>query len=219
MPFTWSYSKLKNYDTCPKRHYEVDIAKHFTEDSEQLQWGNRLHKSLADACTGKVPLPKELEDYQHWVDKVRAGPGELLVEQKFAITRDFQPCEYFGPKVWYRGICDVLRVDGPIAKALDWKTGKIQHDSIQLMLMAACIFAFHPEVKRIGTEFIWLKENCSTPEVFDRATMAQQWIGVLERVKVLEEAGRTMTYPPKPGRLCANWCPVLSCSFHGKRHG
>lgn len=218
MAFSTSYSKIKNYETCPKRYYEIDIAKHFKEDSEALRWGNTLHKALANACSGKVPLPEELKDYQSWIDKVKAGPGELLVEQQFAITKDFQPCEWFGPRAWFRGICDVLRINGSVAMALDWKTGKIQHDSIQLMLMAQCIFTFHPEVKRIGTAFVWLKDNCTTPETFSRDTIRDQWIGVLERIKVLEEASRTMTFEPKPGRLCANWCPVISCPYHGKRH-
>ena len=165
---------------------------------------------------GKVPLPEELKDYQKWVDRIQAGPGELLVEQKYAITKDFQPCEWFGPRVWMRGIGDVVRVDGPVALGLDWKTGKIKHNSVQLMLLAQCIFAFHPEVEVVRTEFIWLKEDCSTQDIFKRDTIANEWIGVLERVKQLEEAASTSNYPPKPGKLCARYCPVLSCAYHGK---
>ena len=216
MAFSWSYSKIKNFETCPKRHYEVDIAKNYHEESDQLTWGNRVHKSLADACTGKVALPEELRDYQKWVDRVAAGPGELLVEQKYALTKDFQPCEWFGPRVWFRSVGDAVRIDGPVALGLDWKTGKVLHDSVQLMLLAQCIFAFHPEVQVVRTEFIWLKEDCSTQDIFRRATIANEWIGLLERVKQLETAATTMNYPPKPGKLCARWCPVLSCPYRGK---
>lgn len=218
MAFTWSYSKYKNYLTCPKRHYEVDLAKNYHEESEQLDWGNRVHKALADACLGKHPLPVELVDYQKWVDRVRAGPGELIAEQKYALTKDFQPCEYFGNRVWYRGIADIVRIDGPVALGLDWKTGKILHDSAQLMLMAQCIFAFHKDVQKVRTEFVWLKDDCCTPEVFNRNTIANEWLGLLDNIKNMEDAGKTMTYPPKPGKLCAKWCPVVSCPYHGKRH-
>ena len=216
MAWAGSYSKLKNYETCPKRHYEVDIAKSFKDSTEQLDWGNRVHKALADACVGKTPLPEELKDYQKWVDRVRAGPGELLVEQKYAITRDFQATEYFGPRVWWRGIGDAVRIDGPVALGIDWKTGKVLHDSVQLMLLAACIFAFHPEVKKVRTEFIWLKDDCSTQDIWDRNTIANEWVGLLPRIKALEDANKTMTFPPKPGKLCARYCPVLSCPYHGK---
>lgn len=219
--FAWSYSKKKNFDTCPKRHYEIDIAKNFKEDQgpdSQLGWGNRVHKALAEACVGKAPLPDAMQDYQPWVDKVKAGPGELLVEQKFALTKDFQPTEFFGPRAWYRGIGDVVRVAGPVALGLDWKTGKVLHDSRQLMLLASCIFAFHPDVKRVRTEFVWLKEGCTTPEIFNRDTIRNEWVSLLPEIEQLEQADKDMNYPPKPGYLCHSYCPVMSCPFHGKRH-
>lgn len=218
--FSWSYSKLKNFDTCPKRHYEIDIRKSYKEEDGPdtvLGWGNRVHKSLADACIGTAPLPNTMQEYQKWVDAVRAGPGELLVEQKYAITKDFRPCEWFSPLAWYRGIGDVVRVDGPVALGLDWKTGKLLHDSKQLMLLAQCIFAHYPGVKRVRTEFVWLKDDCMTPETFDRDTIRNEWIGLLPRIEQLELAGKNMDYPPKPSRLCFKHCPVMSCPYHGKR--
>ncbi len=72
-PFTWSYSKLANYETCPRRFYECDIQKNYREDdnNENLVWGSYVHQSLADACTGAKPLPAELQPYTKWVDRVR----------------------------------------------------------------------------------------------------------------------------------------------------
>jgi hypothetical protein len=215
--FSWSYSKLKNYDTCPKRHEQVDLLKNYSEEgSEALVWGNAVHKALADALQNGTPLPPEMVDYQKWVDKLKSGPGKLFVEQKYAITKDFQPCAYFAHNVWYRGIGDAVRVDGAVALIVDFKTGKLLIDSSQLALMAQCIFAHFPAVRRVRTEFIWLKEDCSTPEIFNRADMSNMWLGLLPRVQELEEAARTMTYPPKPGKLCFRWCPVSSCAYHGK---
>lgn len=216
--FSFSWSKLTSFETCPKRHYEVDIVKTYHDDGEAMKWGSRVHDAFKTALSTGERLPPDLSPYQHWVDETLTGPGELLVEKKFALTRDFQPTEYFGPLVWYRGIADALRISGPVARVRDWKTGKIKHDSSQLMLMAACIFANYPEVMRILTEFVWLREDCVTPETFNRSDMANEWLHLLPRVKDLEEAARTMTYPPKPGKLCYQYCPVVSCPFHGKRN-
>ena len=220
MTFTWSYSKIKNWDVCPKKHYEVDIAKNVQDDTTQLKWGNEVHDAMAKACAGKAPLPADMLDFQPWVDRVRSGPGELLVEQKYALTRDLQPTEYFSPRVWYRGIGDVVRVDGPVALVLDWKTGKILVDSVQLALMAQCIFSFHPDVKRVRSEFVWLKEgdNVSTPEIFDRADMPRFWVNMLPRIEEYQNAINTMNFPPKPGKLCFKYCPVLACPFCKKRN-
>lgn len=233
--WAWSYSKKKNYDTCPKRHYEVDIQKNFTEESEQLTWGNEVHKALAAAVlyakgiphagTGRdriagAPLPETMKQYQRWVDLIGSTPGETLIEQKYAITRDFRATTYFAQDVWYRGICDLLHVSGTgntkVATALDWKTGKVKHDSIQLMLMASCILIHRPDIHTVKTRFVWLQEDCTTPDVWDRAKVMREWAGILPQVNEMEQAYKTLTFPPKPGKLCRAWCPVTSCPFHGK---
>lgn len=215
-PFTWSFSRLKNFETCPKKHYEVDIQKNFSEgESEQLKWGNQVHAAMAAALQG-APLPPEMASYQKWIDVVLAGPGKLLVEQKYAITRDFQPTAYFAPNVWYRGIGDVVRIDGPVGLVLDWKTGAIKIDSVQLMLMAQCIFTHYPQLQRVRSEYVWLQEDASTPEVYSREDLADGWIGLMDRVSTLEDAAKTLSYPPKPSGLCKKWCPVKSCPYWGK---
>lgn len=216
-PFAWSYSKLKNYESCPKRYYNVDVAKLVKEDeSEQLQYGNTLHKVLAEAISGKAELPKPFGHFQSWVDKVTGGvTGRILVEQQLAIRSDFGPTEWFGKDAWYRGIADVIKIVGPVAIVLDWKTGKILEDGVQLALMAQCVFAHHPDVHKIRTEFVWLKEDATTRADFARDDMAKVWAGVLPRVQTLEAAHKAMEFPPKPGHLCRRWCPVSSCPHHG----
>lgn len=218
--WAWSFSRKNSYDTCPKRHYEVDVLKNFVEDSEQLTWGNTVHKALADACTGKSPLPDTMKMYQKRVDEIAAStmPGRLLVEQKYAITRDFKPTSYFAPDVWYRGICDVVRVNEPVAFARDWKTGKVKHNSIQLMLMATCLFVHYPALRRVKTEFVWLQEDCVTPDLWDRRTIMQEWAVLLPEIAAMEKAYKALSFPPKPGKLCRKWCPVTSCPYHGKGH-
>lgn len=215
--WSWSFTKKKNYDTCPKRHYEVDILKNFTDSTEQLKWGNEVHDALAKACAGKDPLPEGMS-YQAWVDIVRSSPGKLLVEQKYAITRKFEKTSWFADNVWYRGICDLLRINGDTATALDWKTGqRIDPNSIQLMLMATCILVHHPEINTVKTRFIWLAhDKATTPAVFTRAEIMTHWQKLLPEIEAMKRAAETLTYPPKPGHLCRKHCPVTSCPFHGK---
>ena len=217
--FAWSFSKLKNVETCPKRHYEIDIAKNYSDgDGEALVWGNKVHEAFAKALKTNTRLPDNMKDYQKWIDQMASGPGELLVEQKYALTKDFQPTEWFGPRAWYRGIADAVRLWEPVAIAKDWKTGKIKVDSVQLMLMAQCIFAFHPTVKKVKTVFTWLQEDCETEETYTRLDVADAWMGLLPRVEAYEEQVKAQDFPPKPGKLCYKYCPVRTCQFWGKRH-
>lgn len=229
--WSWSYSKLKNFEVCPRKHYEVDLAKTAAETQSDdpdsaLAWGDRVHKAFAATLKGTALLPPEMEMYRHWIDRVLAGPGTLLVEQKYAITRQFQKAPYFAPNVWVRMIGDVVRIDNPftdrhgkhyqLALAMDWKTGKILEDSVQLMLMAQALFSHYPSLTHVRSEYVWLKDDCTTPEVFTREEVASQWLGLLDRVESLETAHKTQNYPPKPGYLCKKYCPVASCPYWKK---
>lgn len=216
-PFAWSYSKLKNYETCPKRHHHVDVLKDIKEEeSEHISYGNAVHKALAEAISGTNPLPKPFEGLGPWVDRVTRTDGIILVEQQLAITKDLNSTEWFAKNAWYRGIADVIKIVGPVAVVIDWKTGKIQEDGVQLALMAQCVFAHHPSIEKIRTEFVWLKEDATTRADFTRADMVGVWAGLLPRVKTLEDAYSGGNFPPKPGYLCRRFCPVTSCPHHGE---
>jgi PD-(D/E)XK nuclease superfamily len=217
--FAWSYSKLKNFESCPKRYYNVDVAKVVKEeDSEQLMYGNTLHKVIAEAISGKAPLPTHFSHLQEWVDKVThtaSTQPKILVEQQLAIDKNLNPTEWFSKTAWYRGIADVVKIIGPVAVVLDWKTGKILEDGVQLALMAQCVFAHHPTIEKIRTEFVWLKEDATTRADFSRDDMVKVWAGVLPRVQTLENAHTSANFPPKPGYLCRKYCPVDACPHHG----
>lgn len=239
--WNWSYSKLKNSETCPRRHYEMDIAKTFVEKKEPggpLDWGDKVHDAMKRALLGEPPiapdgsgivvgapgaLPPEMSDYTPWVNRVKAGPGKLLVEQKYAITKEFKATQYFAGNVWYRGIGDVVRVWDDCGLILDWKTGRPKEDGTQLKLMAQCLFSFYPLLKVVRSEFIWLQEDPAATnkdnrhtELVTRSSLALDWVGILDRVAVLEDMHKAQSFPPKPGALCKKYCAVQSCPFWGK---
>jgi len=215
--FAWSYSKLKNYETCPKRHFHCDIQKDVVEEeSEALMYGNAVHKALAERLSKGTPLGEPFKHLEPWAAKLLTNDGNLLVEQKYAIRSDFGPTEFFAKDAWYRGIGDVVKIVGPVALILDWKTGKVLEDSQQLALMAACVFAHYPDVQKVRSEFVWLKEDATTRADFAREDMPRVWNNLLPRVKSLESAYTSMSFPPKPGNLCRRWCPVKQCPHNGE---
>lgn len=219
-PFNWSFTRLKGFESCPKKHYECDIAKNYKEEGDFLVHGNFVHKSFENALKIGAPLPRELEKYNKWVNNIRRINGRIEVEKQFAIDRNFKPCPYFDKDVWYRGKCDVLALGEGAnrhkAIAFDWKTGKVQTDSVQLMLMAQCVFAHYPDIQEVTTIYVWLQDNTHSFEVYTRQEVANAWIGLLLRVKLMEDAYLKQDYPPKPSGLCRRHCPVVSCPFHGK---
>jgi hypothetical protein len=216
-PFTWSYSRLKNFEACPKKHFHVDIAKDIKEpDSEQLKWGNLVHDALAKRCGEKrTPLPTGMEKYEHWADKLVTSQGIIHVENKLALAKDFSACGFFDDNVWFRAVGDVIKINGSVALIIDWKTGKIVEDSVQLALSAACVFAKFPELKKIRSRFVWLKEQATSDQDFTPEDMPGLWKSLWPRIEQLEHAHNTTTYPAVQGGLCRNWCPVKSCPHNG----
>ena len=215
--FAWSFSKLKNFETCPKRHFHVDIAKDAKEEStETLLWGNSVHEALAKRVGHGTPLPAPMAEFEPLAARMVRLPGRVMVEQKFAINQDFGPCEYFSKDTWFRSVADVMAINEPVAYAGDYKTGKVVEDSVQLAMLGVCIFAHFPGVKAIRTEYLWLKDDAVTRCDIKRSDIPNILSGVMPRVQLLKKATDEVLFPPKPGGLCKKYCPVKQCPHWGE---
>jgi hypothetical protein len=224
--FSWSYSKLKNYETCPKRHYHYDVAKDVKEpESTELKAGNHVHKILELRIRDGVPFSDSYAYLEPWAQRVLNGTGQVLVEQQFAITKDFEPCAWFDSenppdkRAWYRAKGDVVKLNRSAALVIDWKTGKILEDSVQLMLTAACLFYHYPQLRIVRSMYVWLKEDADTVEEVRREDLPRFWNNIWDRIEALRTAADTVSYPPTPNRLCRNWCHVKQCPHYGTSHG
>lgn len=222
--FAWSWSRLKNYRTCPKRHWHIDLAKDIREEeTDDLKWGHTVHEALAARIARGTPLPDSMARYDDWPARIADSRGdgvEVLVENKLAMTKDMETCDFFDKQkdVWFRGVIDAATInhkDG-VAVAVDWKTGKVDPDFEQLGLFAQLIFAKYPDIDEVGAIYVWLAHDTYTLKVYKRAEMLDLWNGLWPEIKVLEEAFRTTTYPPKPSGLCKRHCPVETCPYHGR---
>ena len=219
-PFAWSYSKLKDFETCPRQYHEVKVLKNFKEiESEHQSWGKNVHDALANRLSKKVTLPVTMSRYEEECAELEsaAAGGVLRTELKLAFDKDFRACGYFDQGTWFRGIADVLILRPPIAMAFDWKTGKPLEDMPQLALMAQCVFANHPDVDIVGTEFIWLGDPVSyTRENFHRKDMMRVWNNLWPRLQLLLQAHETGVFPPKESGLCKKHCIVETCRYNGR---
>lgn len=244
-PFAWSYSKLKNYNTCPKRHYHVDLIRDIAEpEGEELKWGNYLHDKLARAIgtddneqreprdrIPHEPLPKDLLRFEPWVARfrrARESGAHVYTELQLAITREFQPCAWFAKEAWFRTKVDVLIItaDWRYAAGYDWKTGKRLDETEQLLMSALALMIHHKSLQAVRTEYVWLKDwnglddksamdRVCSRVAFERKDTAEMWNSVAPKVIRLETAFANREYPAKPSGLCKRFCPVTSCEHNG----
>ncbi len=216
--FAWSYSQLKNAETCLKRYYHYQVIKDTKEpETEQLRSGNALHNHFDKRISDGKPLPLGYGQYEKILAKFVAAPGDTHSEQKLAFTRELQPVAYFGKDVWFRGVIDACKVRSDnTATALDWKTGKPSPDITQLQLIAATLFIHLPNLIRVKTALVFVNHDATERAEFVREDQAEIWSEILPRVRAMERARAANDFPPKPSGLCKKYCAVATCPFYQK---
>ena len=228
--FAWSYSKLKNFETCPRRYHAVDVEKSHGQDgppSPDLVRGEELHKAMEERVLGTSKLPPQFIYMEDWAKKLtkELHPYQIIqCELKLATDKDGKPTGYFDRTTWLRTKIDYLRslptekegVD--VGHIVDYKTGKIPKvwDGTQLLLNAYSVFASYNHIQTIRVDYLWTEFNDTTHEVFHRKDVPKAMDALLPRVAALETAHNTGDYPPKPCGLCKDYCPVQTCEFWGK---
>jgi hypothetical protein len=211
----FSYSRLTNYEQCPKKFYATAIAKSFKEpETEQMNYGKAVHKALELRVTVNAPLPAHLAYLEPLVKPLAEGPGTKRAEFQMAVNASLEPTGWFDKDVYCRAIADLTVDVGTKAALFDYKTGKKADDFTQLKLTGSLFFQHAPQVETITCAFVWTKDRSVTKCVIKRDEMGDLWSDLAPRIERYQKAFRDQDFPPRPGRHC-KWCPVKSCPNWG----
>jgi hypothetical protein len=212
----WTFSGLETFATCPRKYFHLKVARDVIDPpNEHSEWGHRVHEALENRIKDGVALPDGMTQWEPLMRNIEKLPGAKLTEVKFAVDRDFQPAPW--DAAWSRGIADLVILHEDTAAVVDYKTGK-RKPSEQLELYAAYICAHYPEVQRVLTSFVWLKDRTVDKQTFPREHVDTKIVAAFkEKSKRLESAHERESWPAKPSGLCRAWCPVVSCQFNGRR--
>lgn len=213
-PLPWSFSSLDDFVNCPRAFYEKRVAKSVKEEkSEQMIWGERVHKAFELRQLEGTKLPEELAEHEPFMKRLKAMPGLKWTEQKIGFNRAAEPCDFFAKDVWWRGIADYKAVHREFAVIVDYKTGKQHSKFKQLKLFALHTFADHPDVEHVDVLFYWTKTQTTSGERYSRDQIADLWASFVPDLKQYAQAFKTDTWQPRPSGLCNGWCPVTDCEF------
>jgi hypothetical protein len=218
---TWSYSSLKTFEQCAKKYYHLKVLKDVKDvGSEATIYGNEAHKAAEDYVSAGTPLPARFSYMQKTLDALLAIPGEKHCELKLGVELSdtgYLPCEFFGEEVWWRGIADLLIINGDTGYLVDYKTSKNAKyaDTKQLDILAAAVFTRFPQLRKlksalafvVSNEFV-KKEHTSDLSKSYFATFTPE----LDRLSVAEDTG---VWNANSGPLC-KFCPVTTCE-HNRR--
>lgn len=220
----WSYSSITLFEQCPKKYYHLRVAKDIKEpDSDAMMYGKDLHLAAENFMRDGTEVPEKYAYIRPYLEKLKAIPGEKLCEHKMGLKKQdgrLVPCGFFDKDVWYRGVADLIIINRETqeARVVDYKTGKSSKyaDTKQLALMAACVFAHFPEIKKVRAGLLFVvAEDLIKAEY--QAETGYKIFSELDGLLVSREtAYATGVFNPKKNFSCKAWCPVLDCAHNGR---
>jgi hypothetical protein len=216
MRLSHSYSSIKLYENCPLRYFRQRIVKDvIDEGGEASKYGERVHAFLETRLKENTLLPQEVAHYESLCSSVEriAHNGELFVEKELVLTDNLTPTTWWEPDAWLRSKLDILVISGDMANVMDWKTGKRNADQFQMQLFAAQVFKHYPEVTRVKTSLVWLKDMAMDTEVYYRSGVNTIWAEVMKRIQRINDSLEHDNWPAKPSGLC-RYCPARhNCDY------
>ena len=222
---SFSYSSLSMFKTCPAQYSAHKVEKYVPHtDTTATIYGKELHTAAELYIRDGTPIPAKFEFIKSYLDKLNAIKGDKYCEWEVGIKivdGEYVACSFDDEGRWYRGIADLVIVDGDRAFIVDYKSGGSTRyaDVQQLGLLAAAVFLAFPEVKTIKGMllFVVAKEVVKEDYTYDkRFEIFEKLDDVLTQREVAYETG---VFNARPNGLCAKWCQAVRCIHNGRYDG
>jgi hypothetical protein len=219
MTVAWSYSSISLFKQCARKYYHLKVAKDVQDTgSEAMIYGQDAHKAAEEYIKHGIAVPEKFKIIEPVVASLNKIPGDKHCEVKLGLTKEYDPCGFFDKGVWWRGIADLLIVNGDKAYSVDFKTGKSGKyaDMKQLDLVAGAIFAHFPTVKKVKSALAFvISGEFLTKE--HRSDEQEIYLSVFDKeLEQLDGAMLSGVFNAKPSGLCG-YCPVRQCEHHRER--
>ena len=218
-PFSWSFSKLKDFETCPAKYKYYQDNVPFDATSKEAKYGRRVHDAFEKYLRDDTPLPEDLKGFTQQLFGIKnLIPGDVLTESQFALDKDLVPTGWFYRSAWHRSILDfaVVNTERCLAIVIDHKTGNPNYvDWDQVKLQAAVLSACYPEIKKFIIGYFWTKTKSFECSTFNVDELPDAWEEWKRRVSRLNDAYISGDYPAIQNFLCARHCVNTNCKFNG----
>ena len=217
--FTWSYSGLSLFKQCPRKFHRTRILKDIKEEAQDhLIYGKAVHTAAEEYGRDGTPLPEKYKFIQPYVDTLVKTKGDKYYELKMALTADLEPCEFFDPEAWWRGIADFIAIDDVTALLVDYKTGKSARyaDTKQLEILSLALFKHFPKVNIVKGGLMFVVADKFVESKFYREREEEYWESWDKDITLLNLCFGSGTWNPQSNFSCYKFCPVLDCEYNGR---
>ena len=214
----WSHSSLKQFETCQRQYHEIKVLKKWPfEQGEQALYGEQLHLAAELYVKNGTPIPPQFAFIKPVIDALLTKKGEKLAEHEMALDEQLNVVTWDSPKVWVRGIADLLVIDDEQGYVVDYKTGSNRYpDPKQLQLMALMAFAHFPQLENVRAGLLFVMHEHFVTSEYSREKMDEYWADFYWNLERLRLSYENDSWQMNPGPLCG-WCPVRTCEHHKER--
>jgi CRISPR/Cas system-associated exonuclease Cas4 (RecB family) len=208
-----SFSRLKDYESCPMRaklkYIDKRPAPEAFQNNEYTLLGHKIHKALEDYIQHKTDsLPPECQLVSATAAELRElfPTGVVEVEQDWGFGPHWEITDWFSETIWLRVKLDVfVRVVEEHGRVIDWKSGKvkeIEHTS-QGQLYAIAAFCRYPELAVVDVEFIYTQTGKSRRRTYLRKDIVPLVANWDQRLTKMTAA---TVHPAKPNKGKCTYC-------------
>lgn len=231
-----SWSRLSDYNQCPRKFQLKYIEKAFPGEAEKsihLIKGEQLHKQmesyvLARLGVGQMPVSfsPEVQQTIPLIDRFFEAGYTVYPEAQVSASRTWSALEWFDKNTMYRAIWDVIAMKEGVFIG-DYKSGKVYDYTTgfgQLHLSAVIGLNRFPDKPYIDTAYIYLehKKLHKIRVIRDESTRQEPTDALLPVVQQhfeqeFEKVQAETEWRPKPNEFC-KWCPAnkAQCPFSRK---
>lgn len=217
----YSYSSLTSFETCPRKHYGERLSREFARPfNKAADDGDLWHKQAeVYAKDGEAipPTNPHKEKMEAILDEVRSsGDGQFHAELELAVDKNRQPVGWWNEEAYTRAKMDIVYIRGAEADSIDWKTGRSDPFSTQLLHSAILLFCHYPDLQKVKCRYEWLKEGFATKREYHREFMDEYWNKFEGRMARYKKAFDKNEWLPTKNGLCKQYCGVTTCEHYRK---
>lgn len=209
-----SFSRLSNYEQCPRQFAAKYITKTYPDDSDNPNFvhGNNIHKQLEEAVvqlrdTKKIHSKhiKCVQDCHTLINNLIKSYPYVFTEQQLAVNKDWSEIDWFSRAAYYRAILDLILIDADFKNAfvIDWKSGKVRDydDSPtgQLVLAACVLFSLKPELEAIDIAYMFVEHKQTIRRQYFRKDLAKMKAPFDEK---FGQVNSDKVFKPKTNQYC-----------------
>ncbi len=216
----WSYSAISVYNACPRHFKLVRLDRTYTQDdTSAMTDGKRVHDEIA--CYIRMllngdALPEIADDgvaaAVELCRKLIPASRAVLVEQKYGVTAEWEPCDFYAANVAGRSIADAVFFGTREMAYVDWKTGNYEQDTMQLELTGLVLMAHYPQFSQVRCSYFYTGKNKLVTHIVRQSDLSNAKAIGVPAIQSFINGIRKRIFPASPCFLCRS-CPVVDCEF------